>query len=524
MKKIVFLFISVFVFNIIYAQNPKVVSAYNYLRYKEVLKAKEAIDAATKHEKTMNVAKTWWYNGLVYQAISDSCMFKKIKKFCDIEPDAADIALNSYIKAINLNFKDPKWHQLDPLNKEADQKAFYQLLSDQKAFDDQEITMKIIMEIFPNLANVFVNKGVEKYESTVLSDNEKALDYFEKSLFMSSMTRLDTPVIYWTALAAEKAKKYDDAIEYYSALTSLLMTYSKTGKSKLPPYLNPNVLFAGIAKSYINKKDTGNYVKNLKLGIEKFPEESDALVIELFNHYLEKKTFQEALTYIKVAIEKSPDNYIYYYAQGTVYDELYKIWNKMPINNLKKGMKKDDVIILFGQPLETKLQQEKPAINPKQPAKGKQPQKPQTSIETLIYQNITIELEGGLVKSWQEKVPTQKPDVDYVAEALKSYLKSIELNKEIFDSQFNTGILYYNKAVDHFMAANDIPTDKQQLYDQEIKLANEQLKIALPYLEKAHKLNEKDILTIQSLKLIYTRLQMYDEAKKMKDLMPSDTK
>ncbi|MCK5823601.1 MAG: hypothetical protein KAG95_06330, partial [Bacteroidales bacterium] len=61
MKKIVF--VLVFIMSVVYlnAQNSKVVSAYNYLKpqYNELGKAKEAIDIASKHEKTKLKAKTW---------------------------------------------------------------------------------------------------------------------------------------------------------------------------------------------------------------------------------------------------------------------------------------------------------------------------------------------------------------------------------------------------------------------------------------------------------------------------------
>ncbi|MCX6256325.1 MAG: tetratricopeptide repeat protein [Bacteroidia bacterium] len=521
MKRFVLVLISVFVFNALMAQPNEVVSAYNYWRYKELFKAKEHIDRATKHEKTMNLCKTWYYNGLIYQSMSDSCMFSKIKKFCDLVPDAADIAFNSYIKALVLNFKDPKWHTLDPMNKEADAKVFSQLMSDRKSLDDPEITMKIIGEIFPSLANVFVNKGVEKYKSTVLTDNEKAVDYFETSLFLSSMTRLDTPVVYYTALAAEKAKKYDKVVEYYTVLSKLLKPGAIIGK-KTADYLKPNILYLGIANGYINQKDTIKYINALKEGMDKYPKESDLLVLELVKYYSKANKTAEELAFLKVAIEKSPGNYIYYFAQGSLYDNLNDEWKKLPINNIKTGMKKDDVIKLFGKPLDDKTDQPaKPASNPKTGTKGKsiQQTKPQIVTETLMYKNISVILENGVVKSWTEIVPTQKPDINYEDAAIKAYNKALEIKPDYFDAQYNLGALYYNKAVEYFTAANDIPSDQQQKYDQEIASAKEQLNLAKPYLEKAHSLNDKDVTTIQSLQIIYTRLQMYDKAKEMKDLL-----
>ena len=55
--------------------------------------------------------------------------------------------------------------------------------------------------------------------------------------------------------------------------------------------------------------------------------------------------------------------------------------------------------------------------------------------------------------------------------------------------------------------------------ENEVSLANEQLKLALPYFEKAHQLNSKDLDTVRSLKEIYTRLKMYENANEMKELL-----
>jgi tetratricopeptide (TPR) repeat protein len=523
MKKFVLILLSVIYINSILAQNQKVQSALNYWKWNELVKAKEAIDAATKHEKTMNVAKTWWYNGLIYQSINDSCIYGKGKssRFCDIEPNAADIALNSYIKAVDLNFIDPKWHQLDPINKNADKMVFFNLLSpNSKAIEDPEMVAKIFFQ-FPSLANVFATKGYQKYQSKVQSDIEKSVDYFEKSLFLSStFGNFDTTVVYLRALAAEKLNKYDDAIKYYKELIVVLDSIKGSNKTLIPTYMTPNVLYYGIAINYRNNKDTLNYVNILKQGVEKFPSESDDLMRELINHYLSTKQTQEAMIYLNVAIEKTPNNYTYHYNKGAIYDQMNRDWKNLPVNNLRKGMKKDEVIKLFGKPLEVKAVEEKTGTTKKQPAKGKQmPQKPQVSTEILMYQNITIELENGTVKSWNEKIPTQKPTIDYEAEALKSYLKSVELKPDYFDAQFNIGVLYYNKAVEHFGVANDIPPEQVQQYENEVSLANEQLKLALPYFEKAHQLNSKDLDTVRSLKEIYTRLKMYENANEMKELL-----
>ncbi|NLO50891.1 MAG: hypothetical protein GX103_07000 [Bacteroidales bacterium] len=66
MKKFAVLLITVMAFSGVYAQSNNVVASFNYLNRGKLDKAKEAIDKAAVHSKTMNDAKTWFYYGNVY--------------------------------------------------------------------------------------------------------------------------------------------------------------------------------------------------------------------------------------------------------------------------------------------------------------------------------------------------------------------------------------------------------------------------------------------------------------------------
>ena len=72
MKKQVLTFIAVIFTTLIFAQNSKVVSAYNYLKYDELGNAKAAIDLASENASTASKAKTWYYKGKVYQRIFET--------------------------------------------------------------------------------------------------------------------------------------------------------------------------------------------------------------------------------------------------------------------------------------------------------------------------------------------------------------------------------------------------------------------------------------------------------------------
>ena len=59
-----------------FAQDNQLNNANNYLRSKELDKAKTAIDLAAEHEKTKNLTKMWYYRGKTYLAICESKDFK----------------------------------------------------------------------------------------------------------------------------------------------------------------------------------------------------------------------------------------------------------------------------------------------------------------------------------------------------------------------------------------------------------------------------------------------------------------
>ena len=94
-------------------------------------------------------------------------------------------------------------------------------------------------------------------------------------------------------------------------------------------------------------------------------------------------------------------------------------------------------------------------------------------------------------------------------EAIVELTKSIELNSEIFDTQYGLGAAYINKAADMFKAANDIMEVKA--YSAAIDVANTVYAKALPYMEKAHELKPDDIDTMKNMQELYYRLKMTDK-------------
>jgi len=97
--------------------------------------------------------------------------------------------------------------------------------------------------------------------------------------------------------------------------------------------------------------------------------------------------------------------------------------------------------------------------------------------------------------------------------AEKAYLKALSLKPEYFDATYNLGALYVNKASGIIEEANKLPLTETVKYDKLKGDADVFLKMAIPYLEKAHKLEAKDMSSMSALKEIYTRLKMDDQLK-----------
>ncbi|MCX7954696.1 MAG: tetratricopeptide repeat protein [Bacteroidales bacterium] len=387
-------------------------SSLNYYKYQEYDKAKEFIDFCINCEKNKTDPRVWYYRGLIYQAIHVD------KKYKALDPEAADKAFEGFKKALLYNFLDPTLQNLDIENKQEDLIKFYSALNDMKTkYTDQEITVDIIMNQFPLLANIFVNKGIDAYQN--LKEYEKAYKYFSNSLFVSGLSgKIDTPVIYYAGLSAYKAKKYKEAKELFQ--TTIKLNYGATNEEKA------NVYYF-LADVYKQTKDTQKYIETLKKGIEKYPNNNNLLVVELINYYLQSKQANEAKSYLEIAIKNDPNNATYYFALGTIYDNY---------------------------------------------------------------------------------------DKDF-AKAEEYYLKALNIKNDVFDYNYNLGALYYNKAADLYKAANE-ETDNIK-YKKLKEQADENIKKSIPYLEKAHELDSKNLPTLESLKTAYYRAGMTEKYEQIKE-------
>jgi tetratricopeptide (TPR) repeat protein len=118
--------------------------------------------------------------------------------------------------------------------------------------------------------------------------------------------------------------------------------------------------------------------------------------------------------------------------------------------------------------------------------------------------NYTLYFAAGIIYLNEEKYD----------EAIVELQKSIEINSEVFDTQYGTGAAYINKAAEMFKAANEIMDVKK--YSEAVDQANAVYAKALPFMEKAYKLNPDDTYTMESLKELYYRMKQTDKYNEVK--------
>ena len=101
--------------------------------------------------------------------------------------------------------------------------------------------------------------------------------------------------------------------------------------------------------------------------------------------------------------------------------------------------------------------------------------------------------------------------------AEEAYKKSIELDPKFFDSYFNIGVLYNNRAAYEYEKCNKIKSDTE--YTKCKKVADEIYVMAVPFFEKAHELKADDVQTVQQLMKLYAKTGDQDKYAAMKALL-----
>lgn len=254
------------------AQNAEVINAYNYLKFKELDKAKVSIDKAITDVKTGVSAKTWYYRGLIYQEITES-LDANVQAY---DPESLDKSLESYTKSMELDLK--------------------------KVYVDD------IKKRIPFLLNRYVNKGIEAYKA---KDYSAAAVNFERSFNTNEKiyNKLDTPLLYNIAISAQLGGMKDKQKSTLGRLIEL-------------KYPEPEI-YRSMAGLYLADKDTVKGMEYITLGRAAYPA-YNALMIDELNIYIAKGQTKQMIEKMVAATEADPKNKTLKFALGATYDNMGK--------------------------------------------------------------------------------------------------------------------------------------------------------------------------------------------------------
>jgi len=279
-KTILALCIGIFGATTSFAQKSNLTSAINYLGYynkdkdpNDLIDAKKYIDMATLNAETSTKAKTWVNRADIYMNLYNS----KDAKVADLKSGALDEAAKSYAETIKL-----------------DEKVIY---------PQAKQGLKIC-------AIIASNSGIENFKAEKYAE---ALNNFEKSIQLNEefMKTIDSNAVYNAAISAEKSLNYDKAIQYFQK--SIDIKYGGTSDGPL--------LYSLLADSYSKKGDKANYIATIQKGRQAYSNDKSLILSEL-NYFIEAGKYKEAIINLELAISKEPNNEIFPFNIGVIYDNL----------------------------------------------------------------------------------------------------------------------------------------------------------------------------------------------------------
>jgi len=223
--------------------------------------AKAATDKAIVNEKTKDNAELWAYRSLILSAITATDTINKAN------------AETAFISA-----------------QEAIAKA--------KTLDVKGDNKLIITNAENNLSIMMQNKGLNAFNAKNYKDAYTAFKYIATVLPQDSTFNL------YTAIAANNASMYDEAIVYYNKLL----------------VINPSnaMAYRELGRVYMTKLDTTTALKTFEMGSIKHPNDIN-LIFDALNIYLNRGQAAQKIGNIENAISKDTTNKTLHFVAGIAY-------------------------------------------------------------------------------------------------------------------------------------------------------------------------------------------------------------
>lgn len=231
-----------------------------------IKKAKDAIDAASQHEATVNQAKTWHYLAVIYYKIG------LYPEFRDIDENAFEKSLNAFGKIMNL---DPKYYS-------------------QNVGEFQQYIASIGGNYYDIGAN-FYNE--QKFEEAYVN--------FKKAYDAAAVVGgKDNSALLNAAFCAMKVEKYEESV-------NMLNTLISNG------YDDPTV-YQSLTICYRSMGENDKMIETIQAGRAKYPDDTN-LMNEMINSYITVHREGEIIDQIIEMAQKNPTQPVYYFILGTIY-------------------------------------------------------------------------------------------------------------------------------------------------------------------------------------------------------------
>lgn len=283
MRKLSFLILILLVGMQLSAQNSKVRTCVFALQAGDLDKAREAIEEAIVHEKTMNDPKAWHNRGETYLRIHTS------EEYGYLDSNALDIAYTSYMKSMEYDSKGE--------------------------FTNENLRgLDLIRNIYFGIGTQSLQEG--EYEKTYMAF-DRTLGIFslivENTPAEQLTATVDTISMFYKAYAAQNLGKKEEAMATYEQLVEMGF------KDKF--------VYDLLSKMYLAEKRYDDALAVIRRGQEILPEDTDLLIDEL-NVYLAQGNAEQAVDRFEKAIELEPENADLRFALGTILDRLYERANQ----------------------------------------------------------------------------------------------------------------------------------------------------------------------------------------------------
>lgn len=297
----------------------------NQINFDQLAKKIEKSNSEIADAKKSVKVNTWITRGGLYAEVYESQLLNAYpgmdmqtfgliigKPLQQTQEDVDGVAVDKYtMERINFFFVNGKldhWEVTKPLVENPLDIAFE---SYNKAIelDNGGKKTKKIVEGLNKLKGDFVNEGSNAYS---LKNYKKAFENFAKAIKIGKnplLNHKDTAIYYYTALSAQLAGLYEDALPYYKQALDLNFT---SGGS----------IYFNIFDAYKSLGKAEEGVTYLEDGFLKYPQNSNIL-FSLISYYLDKgEDPNKIIGLIDKAIEQEPSNSSLYFAKGTLFDRL----------------------------------------------------------------------------------------------------------------------------------------------------------------------------------------------------------